>query len=236
MPDDKRLNRQIFDAFDVGFTRTAMNTLEMSQNPEDLLHDLQTSMTGYIKDQNFDYSEFKKSEIFIDNSYDKQIEHAALDPERIELPKFDKIDMENMSTVNITENVFKNIQKVFSGRGAIAMLGFAGITMAAGVFGGAPTAPPPATGQAQGISQENAMYELPSTISDGAFSNTSNQGYIINVNASTSEGREFAENAINQAFANNQATNKNNSITMNIKDSSSNISYRDIASYISSML
>ena len=235
MPENTRLNTAIFDAFDTGFTQAAKDIIQISQHSEDILGDIQSSFKSYFENQKYDFSGFQKSDILIHEKA-PSLQHAILDSERVEMLNFSNINTEESIMANIAEGAFKNISKVFSKSGAIGMLGFAGLAMTAGIVAGAPTSPPPATEQAQGISSENAIYELPSTISTGAFNNTANQGYIINVNASTSEGREFAENAINQAFAQNQATRNNNSITMNIKDSSSNISYSDIASYINNML
>ena len=63
-----------------------------------------------------------------------------------------------------------------------------------------------------------------------------NQSYIINVNASTDKGREFATTAINQAFANIGGAKGNGSMVMNIKDSSSNIGFGDIARYVGSII
>ena len=104
------------------------------------------------------------------------------------------------------------------------------------MIGGAPTAPQPSD-QAQGISQENAMYEIPSTMAGQGTASGANQSYIININASTDQGRDFGENAIRQAFANMpQTSNGGVNMTMNIKDSSSNIDFRDVANYISTNL
>ena len=80
------------------------------------------------------------------------------------------------------------------------------------------------------------MYEIPSTMSGQGTQSGANQSYIINVNASTDQGRDFATNAINQAFSQMPQASSGVTMTMNIKDSSSNISTRDIASYVSSML
>ena len=130
-----------------------------------------------------------------------------------------------------------DIKSSMGSKGAIAMLGFAGMTMMAGVFGGAPTSPTPAQGQAQGIQSENAMYEIPSTISADTVPSVNNkQSYIININASTDKGRDFATTAINQAMSSVPNNTGNVSMTMNVKDSSSNMSYSDIASYVQNML
>ena len=114
------------------------------------------------------------------------------------------------------------------------MLGFAGAMMMAGMAGGAPTSPTPAQGQAKGIQSENAMYSIPSTSPTAGKSQP--QSYIINVNASTSRGRDFATTAINQAFASMRGVPAGNQMTMNIKDSSNNIGFGDIANYVSGML
>ena len=134
------------------------------------------------------------------------------------------------------KGTFRGLQKVMSHGGAKAMLGFAGAMMMAGMAGGAPTSPTPAQGQAKDIQSDNAMYEIPSTMPSGVMGKTQPQSYIINVNASTSRGRDFATQAINQAMASMPQTSNGNQMTMNVKDSSSNISFGDIGNYVSSML
>ena len=76
---------------------------------------------------------------------------------------------------------------------------------------------------------------MPSAV-PSATTKSQPQSYIINVNASTSRGRDFATAAINQAMASMQQTSNGNQMTMNIKDSSSNIGFGDIANYVSGML
>lgn len=139
---------------------------------------------------------------------------------------------------NGVESIVRGATNAFKGislrGGAMAMLGFAGAMMMAGMAGGAPTSPTPAQGQAKGIQSENAIYEIPSAAP--ATTKSQPQSYVINVNASTSRGRDFATTAINQAFARMQGVPAGNQMTMNIKDSSSNIGFGDIGNYISSML
>ena len=146
-------------------------------------------------------------------------------------------DFEDLDLKSKLAGTMKALSKDLSSghKGAIAMLGFAGATMMAGIMGGAPTSPTPAQGQAQGIQSDNAMYELPSVMPNVQSGN--NAVYRINVNASTDRGREFATDAINNAMSRmNLSQGGNTSMTMNIKDSASNISYSNIASYVSSML
>ena len=134
------------------------------------------------------------------------------------------------------KGTFRSIGKALNHGGAKAMLGFAGAMMMAGMAGGAPTSPRNTQTQAQGIQSENAMYEIPSTMPSGPLGRTQPQAYIINVNASTDRGRDFATQAISQAMAGMPQTSNGNQLTMNVKDSSSNISFGDIGNYVSSML
>lgn len=136
---------------------------------------------------------------------------------------------------DVVRGTFRTIGAALNHGGAKAMLGFAGAMMMAGTVAGAPTSPTPAQGQAQGIQSENAIYEMPSAV-PSATTKSQPQSYIINVNASTSRGRDFATAAINQAMASMQQTSNGNQMTMNIKDSSSNIGFGDIANYVSGML
>ena len=134
------------------------------------------------------------------------------------------------------KGTFRTIGHALNHGGAKAMLGFAGAMMMAGMAGGAPTSPTPAQGQAKGIQSENAMYEIPPSMPSGALGRTQPQSYIINVNASTSRGRDFATQAINQGMASMPQTSNGNQMTMNIKDSSSSIGFGDISNYVASML
>lgn len=142
---------------------------------------------------------------------------------------------ESMDIEDAVKGTFRAIGSALNHGGAKAMLGFAGAMMMAGMAGGAPTSPTPAQGQAKGIQSENAMYSIPSTM-PSAGGNSQPQSYVINVNASTDRGRDFATQAINQAMSRFPQTAGGNRMTMNINDSSSSIGMGDISSYVSSML
>lgn len=142
---------------------------------------------------------------------------------------------ESMDIEEAVKGTFKTIGHALNHGGAKAMLGFAGAMMMAGMAGGAPTSPTPAQGQAKGIQSENAMYSIPSTM-PSAGGNSQPQSYVINVNASTDRGRDFATQVINQAMSRFPQTSGGNRMTMNINDSSSSIGMGDISGYISSML
>lgn len=161
--------------------------------------------------------------IFDDDNHDHFMNSAAEDAEEAGLE-------------DTIKGTFRTIGHALNHGGAKAMLGFAGAMMMAGMTGGAPTSPTPAQGQAKGIQSENAMYEIPPSMPSGALGRTQPQSYIINVNASTSRGRDFATQAINQAMASMPQTSSGNQMTMNIKDSSSSIGFGDIANYVSGML
>ena len=193
-------------------------------------------------------SDMESGESIIKNA-EMKTEHKRMTPEQTEVQNLQKFREvmpeesfadEDVITNGLKDNLvgtFKQIGKSFKGsHGAMAMLGFAGTMMMAGIAGGAPTSPQSADDQAQGIQQENAMYEIPSTMSGQGTQSGANQSYIINVNASTDKGREFATTAINQAFANIGGAKGNGSMVMNIKDSSSNIGFGDIARYVGSII
>ena len=56
-------------------------------------------------------------------------------------------------------------------------------------------------------------------------------GYVINVNASSGQGRRFLSQIMNKAFG-MVAPGQNVNMTMNINDDSSNIGFRDVVQYL----
>jgi hypothetical protein len=112
-------------------------------------------------------------------------------------------------------------------------LGFAAAIMGAAYIGGNPTVP--AEGQAQGIQAQNASYEIPNLMSQYTAPNNyqhTNQSYLVNINADTDRGQEYVQQAMYAAFQKQSGMQGNINMTMNIKDTSSNISPRDMVSYL----
>lgn len=238
MADGKSLNSSIYNAFTVGYGKTASKELDIeAPDPGDMLRHVQEMGNKYMANTGYDdaqWKTFSNDEILVDKTRNNSINLSD------NVSKYeDSIYPDALPEPTLQDELqgaFRSLKKMSRNHGAMAMLGFAGATMMAGMIGGAPTAPTSPDGQAQGIQSENAMYEIPSTMSGQGTQSGANQSYIININASTDQGRDFATNAINQAFSQMPQASSGVTMTMNIKDSSSNISTRDIASYVSSML
>lgn len=128
------------------------------------------------------------------------------------------------TTVSIFESAKNAIAKSgLKGKDlAFGALGIAGATMMLGFVGGNPSQPS-ATTAAAGAEQEN-LYDVP-IMTDNAtamMQANPNQGYVININASTPKGQKHAEEAIRQAMATGyNSTNVN--VAMNINNSGGNI-------------
>lgn len=235
MGDNQTLDYRVFNAFSQGYSKKVLEDDNYQPDAEDALHKLQEKTGAYADMIGFEEAKFN------------EIENPVINVgfESADAPQYS--DDENKFVGRAVEDAgpslrddirgtFKSMKSAFHGHGAMAMLGFAGATMMAGLMGGAPTSAQPTDMQAKGIQQENAMYEIPSTMPAGVGGSSAHQSYIININASTSRGRDFATAAINQAMQRVPQQNGGNTMTMNIKDSSSNIGYSDIANYISNML
>lgn len=238
MADGKSLNPSIYNALTIGYGKTASKELDIeAPDPGDMLHHVQEMGKKYMANIGYDDAQWKtlsNDEVLVNKTRDNSI-NLSDNASKYE----DSIYPDALPEPTLQDELqgaFRSLKKMSHSHGAMAMLGFAGATMMAGMIGGAPTAPTSPDGQAQGIQSENAMYEIPSTMSGQGTQSGANQSYIININASTDQGRDFATNAINQAFSQMPQASSGVTMTMNIKDSSSNISTRDIASYVSSML
>lgn len=233
MPQDMVMNPIYWNQMRVGYANTNVDAVTTATNRLDLRSTFDEELNSFMDDIGMSESKLKEAPFLIRSN-------APSSGSRINFSdSFDtSIDVEpSMSMQEELAGTFRSISKSLGKRGPLAMLGFAGATMMAGIMGGAPTAPPPAQGQAKGIQSDNAIYEIPSTVPNVAgLGHSQPQSYIININASTSRGRDFATNAINQAMAQMPQTAGGNQMTMNIKDSSSNIGFGDIRDYISSML
>jgi len=235
MSEGNSLNGELYKALRVGYAMDMSYTNIGTPDEGDMLYRANQIKDKWVEDIGFEDAKTQHVDIMTTPS------RIAGTSEFSDTPYTQDEMIGDLSEGELTmgdqvRGLLSSIKKNFKGHGAMAMLGFAGATMAIGMAGGAPTAPTPTQGQAQGIQQENAIYEIPSTMSMQGVQSGANQSYIINVNASTDKGRDFATNVINQAFANMPQSAGGNTMTMNIKDSSSNIGYSDIASYVSDML
>ena len=232
LPEGSAFNGELYKALRVGYAMDMSYTNVGTPDEGDMLFRVNQIRDKWVESIGFDDAKTQQLDILTKSTSGSGFADTPYTPDEFigDLPEGD------VPIGDQVRGLMSSIKKNFKGRGALAMLGFAGTTMALGMAGGAPTAPTPTQGQAQGIQQENAIYEIPSTMSMQGVQSGANQSYIINVNASTDKGRDFATTAINQAFANMPQSAGGNTMTMNIKDSSSNIGYSDIASYVSDML
>lgn len=127
-----------------------------------------------------------------------------------------------------TANIIRGIgSSIKSTKG---LLGLAGAVMAAGFIGGNPSAP--SGTEALQTVQDSQPYEIQSVGNiQPQINQQAPQGYIINVNASSDKGQDYISGLMQQTIR-AQFPNQNVSMTMNINDSSSNISFRDVANYL----
>lgn len=146
------------------------------------------------------------------------------------------IKINNNTKRSIKEAVFEDTKSMLkSVKGNKIATGAIGIAAGIMMLGYAGARPRPAETQAM---EENNEYEDNGSLADqgiapmGAAS--SQNGYVININAKTSQGKENAINAIQQALS----SGMNSSINMsyNINDDYGNISDRDIEKAISNLL
>lgn len=108
---------------------------------------------------------------------------------------------------------------------AFGALGLAGAVMLAGFVGGNPASPHGS--EAQQAQEAESGYQYPVSLADGNLViQPSRQGYIINISAQSPRERDYIIQAVQQAMASSQPTTVN--VSMNIADSSGNISDRDI--------
>ena len=141
-------------------------------------------------------------------------------------------EAEERASVNVlkegTANIIRGIgSSIKSTKG---LLGLAGAVMAASFIGGNPSAP--SGTEALQTVQDSQPYEIQSVGNiQPQINQRAPQGYIINVNASSDKGQDYISGLMQQTIR-AQFPNQNVSMTMNINDSSSNISFRDVANYL----
>ena len=177
-----------------------------------------------------DYTREQHGKNFVEPNY---ASNAGTDTRSI-IENFEETEGEAISTgtairrgaASIVHGIGKSLT---SSKGILAL---AGSIMAAGFIGGAPTAP--SGSEAQQTVQDAPQYQIEGSLV-GDISPQINQrapqGYVVNINASSSKGQDYISGLMQQTMR-SQFPNQNISMSMNINDSSSNISFRDIANYM----
>lgn len=137
----------------------------------------------------------------------------------------------NSSVKTLIEKAQTKLKKInITGKDlAFGALGLAGSIMVAGFVGGNPAEP--AMTQAENM-QDDGLYAIPPMADQNiVVQQGHNGGYVININAKTDKERRYIEEAIKHAMAQSYHTTNIN-ISMNIKDSSGNITDRNIEEII----
>lgn len=165
------------------------------------------------------------------SAYEEKAQRIMERQASFEIPEIDNIvsNIDEISLKDVAHGAVANIGKVF--KSSKSILGLAGSIMAAGFIGGNPTAP--SGTEARQAVDDSQPYEIPNMMGDmmPQIGQQAPAGYIINVNASSGKGQDYISGLMQQALR-SQFPNQNISMTMNINDSSSNISLRDVASYL----
>ena len=165
------------------------------------------------------------------SAYEEKAQRIMERQASFEIPEIDNIvnNIDEVSLKDVAHGAVANIGKVF--KSSKGILGLAGSIMAAGFIGGNPTAP--SGTEARQAVDDSQPYEIPNMMGDmmPQIGQQAPAGYIINVNASSGKGQDYISGLMQQALR-SQFPNQNVSMTMNINDSSSNISLRDVASYL----
>lgn len=165
------------------------------------------------------------------SAYEEKAQRIMERQASFEIPEIDNIvsNIDEISLKDVAHGAVANIGKVF--KSSKGILGLAGSIMAAGFIGGNPTAP--SGTEARQAVDDSQPYEIPNMMGDmmPQIGQQAPAGYIINVNASSGKGQDYISGLMQQALR-SQFPSQNISMTMNINDSSSNISLRDVASYL----
>ena len=136
-------------------------------------------------------------------------------------------------------NIIRNSFSTPKGGWSKSIAALAGAIMFTGYVGGNPSEP--SGSEAQSVQETQTSYgnysEIP-TLTDSALTSMRNgprRGYIININAQTNEPNEYASrivsNAINNNFSNSQVN-----ISMNVNETQSSMSSDDIYNYLANSL
>lgn len=198
-----------------------------------LERDLSELMQGMSADRE---NTLRKIDILSDpqktqSAYEEKAQRIMERQASFEIPEIDNIvnNIDEVSLKDVAHGAVASIGKVF--KSSKGILGLAGSIMAAGFIGGNPTAP--SGTEARQAVDDSQSYEIPNMMGDmmPQIGQQAPAGYIINVNASSGKGQDYISGLMQQALR-SQFPNQNISMTMNINDSSSNISLRDVASYL----
>lgn len=198
-----------------------------------LERDLSELMQGMSADRE---NTLRKIDILSDprkmqSAYEEKAQRIMERQASFEIPEIDNIvnNIDEISLKDVAHGAVANIGKVF--KSSKGILGLAGSIMAAGFIGGNPTAP--SGTEARQAVDDSQPYEIPNMMGDmmPQIGQQAPAGYIINVNASSGKGQDYISGLMQQALR-SQFPSQNISMTMNINDSSSNISLRDVASYL----
>ena len=198
-----------------------------------LERDLSELMQGMSADRE---NTLRKIDILSDpqktqSAYEEKAQRTMERQASFEIPEIDNIvnNIDEVSLKDVAHGAVASIGKVF--KSSKGILGLAGSIMAAGFIGGNPTAP--SGTEARQAIDDSQPYEIPNMMGDmmPQIGQQAPAGYIINVNASSGKGQDYISGLMQQALR-SQFPSQNISMTMNINDSSSNISLRDVASYL----
>lgn len=188
------------------------------------------SKMGHSKATYADYTREQNEKNFAEPDYTSDI---GTDTRRI-IENAEEIENEAIGTGDVirrgVSSVVRNIGKSLTSSKGILTL--AGSIMAAGFIGGTPTAP--SGSEAQQAVQDAPRYQIEgSLVGDMSpqINQRAPQGYVVNINASSDKDRDYISGLMQQTMR-AQFPNQNISMSMNINDSSSNISFRDIANYM----
>lgn len=252
LPEDKVINEEYYNNVERQYIRKSAlgwdydkirekekTALAMYFKGEYSDNSLEKELSELINGMSADGNQtLRKIDIFSDakkeatqSAYEEKAQRIIERQASFEIPEIDNIvsNVDEISLKNAAHGAIANIGKVFSSSKGI--LGLAGSIMAAGFIGGNPTAP--SGTEARQAVDDSQPYEIPNMIGDmmPQIGQQAPAGYIINVNASSGKGQDYISGLMQQALR-LQFPNQNISMTMNINDSSSNISLRDVASYL----
>lgn len=252
LPEDKVINEEYYNNVERQYVRKSAlgwdydkvrekkkAALTMYYKGEYSNNSLEKELSDLINEMSADGDKtLKKINIFSDakkeaaqSAYEEKAQRIIERQASFEIPEIDNIvsNVDEISLKNAAHGAIANIGKVFSSSKGI--LGLAGSIMAAGFIGGNPTAP--SGTEARQAVDDSQPYEIPNMMGDimPQIGQQAPAGYIINVNASSGKGQDYISGLMQQALR-SQFPNQNISMTMNINDSSSNISLRDVASYL----
>lgn len=249
LPEGKVINREYYDGVERQFIRKSALGWEKSREREkkfltmyykgkysedslerdfsDMIRIISADGDDALKDVDIFYTPRIKTAQYHEVKAKQIIQTQA----NYDIPDVDNIisNINDTSLKDVAHGAVAGIGKMFSSSKGI--LGLAGAIMAAGFIGGNPTAP--SGTEARQAVDDSQPYEIPNMIGDmmPQIGQQAPAGYIINVNASSGKGQDYIS-ALMQQTLRSQFPNQNISMTMNINDSSSNISLRDVASYL----